>query len=398
MARRSQSPPPGLSFFSEQTPAPREAESLPFSGLGLGSVSEEAPEGYHLGGGGGGGGGGSEYFSTFQQDESKGRRTTSPVRDEEVHSVSRDDVSESGSTESSERAKRMNLAVASLRGQTFIPFSEYHPDRPESAPPPPTPAQNRPRHTEMANIALLVRSLQELTAVVARHGEELRSVRDESRLYARRDTLQETITALAHAARDDSSRTNDTVKRVEDRIDHLERRVAAVEALVVENHAMLEPSAQPRRSRQAALLVGSSPKLPLGSGGSGGSGSGGGSGSAENFGSSSNHHQQQQQQQQGNNHHHHHQGNNGQGGLYSQQQQQRQTPLSSSSSNHRVAAAAPSPPQRDEHESLYDRVPDFSAFAQEFRPEQQQTFQENAPFQSSLLADDADDYLRPHQR
>ncbi|KAH8076210.1 serine O-acetyltransferase [Aureococcus anophagefferens] len=50
--------------------------------------------------------------------------------------------------------------------------------------------------------------MQELTAVVARHSDELRRLREDNRAYARRDAaLQDSFGAVDHALRDESART-----------------------------------------------------------------------------------------------------------------------------------------------------------------------------------------------
>ena len=80
------------------------------------------------------------------------------------------------------------------------------PERPQTAPLPEATAERR-KTAEQANIQLLISSMQELTAVVARHSDELRRLREDNRAYARRDAaLQDSFGAVDHALRDESAR------------------------------------------------------------------------------------------------------------------------------------------------------------------------------------------------
>mmetsp|Transcript_20359 Transcript_20359/g.26391 ORF Transcript_20359/g.26391 Transcript_20359/m.26391 type:complete len:382 (-) Transcript_20359:482-1627(-) len=189
--------------------------------------------------------------------------------------VSRDDASvETGSTNSEQnnagnwsslgsipQNKRTNTALlnSTATQRSYIRESEalWMPtDRPESAPPPPTIAAHggKPfrQHHQTANIALLVRSLSELTAVVARHGEDLRALREESRLYARRETLHETLTAISHATREDASRTNTLLTRLEAKLDSLDRRLSKLEGTANDQQLdkSISPMPAPARDRQ----------------------------------------------------------------------------------------------------------------------------------------------------
>ena len=96
------------------------------------------------------------------------------------------------------------------------------PERPQTAPLPEATAERR-KTAEQANIQLLISSMQELTAVVARHSDELRRLREDNRAYARRDAaLQDSFGAVDHALRDESARTAAALERVDARLRALE--------------------------------------------------------------------------------------------------------------------------------------------------------------------------------
>lgn len=118
-----------------------------------------------------------------------------PFEEESVHNVSRDDVSEGSSRKTYSLGERVEM----YRPAMWAPL-----ERPESAP--------LERRREASNLALLVSSLQELTAVVARQGEEIRELKDEAR--ATREAL--------HDVRDSAA---DALHRFEARLAAVERRV-----------------------------------------------------------------------------------------------------------------------------------------------------------------------------
>ena len=62
------------------------------------------------------------------------------------------------------------------------------PERPSTAP-----VDDRARARDQQNVALLISSMQELTAVVATHSEEIRRLREDCRAFARRDAINEAL-------------------------------------------------------------------------------------------------------------------------------------------------------------------------------------------------------------
>ena len=66
------------------------------------------------------------------------------------------------------------------------------PERPSTAP-----VDDRARARDQQNVALLISSMQELTAVVATHSEEIRRLREDCRAFARRDAINEALSDVA---------------------------------------------------------------------------------------------------------------------------------------------------------------------------------------------------------
>lgn len=96
-------------------------------------------------------------------------------------------------------------------------------ERPESP-------QSSHDNNETSNLALLVSSLQELTTVVARQGEEIRELKDEALGNAKREArIRDTCTALNDAGRAEVDRVADALRRVESRLTALDRRLSLLE-------------------------------------------------------------------------------------------------------------------------------------------------------------------------
>lgn len=156
-----------------------------------------------------------------------------------VHNVSRDDASVE--SQGSQAARRKASASYSMLGERVadIGYRQYtRPgealwtplERPESAPLP------IDRTRETSNLALLVSSLQELTTVVARQGEEIRELKQEVSTFSHRETrIQDACAAL-----------NSALRRVESRLTHLDRRLFLLE----EASANCTDTARPKHNRR----------------------------------------------------------------------------------------------------------------------------------------------------
>lgn len=155
-----------------------------------------------------------------------------------VHNVSRDDASVE--SHGSQAARRKASAYSMLGERVAdIGYRQYtRPgealwtplERPESAPLP------IDRTRETSNLALLVSSLQELTTVVARQGEEIRELKQEVGTFSHRETrIQDACAAL-----------NNALRRVESRLTHLDRRLLLLE----ESSANCNDTARPKHNRR----------------------------------------------------------------------------------------------------------------------------------------------------
>ena len=91
------------------------------------------------------------------------------------------------------------------------------PERPSTAP-----VDDRARARDQQNVALLISSMQELTAVVATHSEEIRRLREDCRAFARRDAINEALSDVALRARSEGDHNRAALERVERRLAQLE--------------------------------------------------------------------------------------------------------------------------------------------------------------------------------
>ena len=87
------------------------------------------------------------------------------------------------------------------------------PERPSTAP-----VDDRARARDQQNVALLISSMQELTAVVATHSEEIRRLREDCRAFARRDAINEALSDVALRARSEGDHNRAALERVERRL------------------------------------------------------------------------------------------------------------------------------------------------------------------------------------
>lgn len=166
-----------------------------------------------------------------------------PLRHREVEFVdeassaqnaSRDDASvdSQGSAGLSKGPRTYSMLAERVADIGYRPYSRpgealWTPlERPESAP---LPIENRQR--EASNLALLVSSLQELTTVVARQGEEIRELKEENRALAiRENRLHEACAAVNNAGRNDAEKLSEALRRLEGRLATIDRRLHRVES------------------------------------------------------------------------------------------------------------------------------------------------------------------------
>jgi len=91
------------------------------------------------------------------------------------------------------------------------------PERPSTAP-----VDDRARARDQQNVALLISSMQELTAVVATHSEEIRRLREDCRAFARREAINEALSDVALRAQSEGDHNRGALDRVERRLAQLE--------------------------------------------------------------------------------------------------------------------------------------------------------------------------------
>ena len=87
------------------------------------------------------------------------------------------------------------------------------PERPSTAP-----VDDRARARDQQNVALLISSMQELTAVVATHSEEIRRLREDCRAFARRDAINEALSDVACGRPPSGDHNRAALERVERRL------------------------------------------------------------------------------------------------------------------------------------------------------------------------------------
>ncbi|KAJ1458649.1 hypothetical protein M885DRAFT_513176 [Pelagophyceae sp. CCMP2097] len=110
-------------------------------------------------------------------------------------------------------------SYSTLGGRMAMHDDSYAPARPSTAPLP-IPEGGRRESSDQANLALLISSMQALTAVVAQHGEELRHLREENRSLR-------AAAAVAAEARDQSTMALQSMTRMEARFAALERAASS---------------------------------------------------------------------------------------------------------------------------------------------------------------------------